>query len=101
MVETPKAQARLEKLFLPFPVRPVTVRFKAFRLFWPRRLVWNSLRVGKMTGRIVVIVASAGGLEPLRTIMSRLPVPCAASIFIVWHVGPTSQHTSDHSKQRQ
>jgi hypothetical protein len=36
MVETPKAQARLEKLFLPFPVRPVTVRFKAFRLFWPR-----------------------------------------------------------------
>ncbi len=39
-------------------------------------------------GRIVVIVASAGGLEPLRTIMSRLPIPCAASIFIVWHIGP-------------
>ena len=40
-----------------------------------------------MMGRIVVIVASAGGLEPLRTIMARLPVPCAASIFIVWHIG--------------
>jgi hypothetical protein len=37
MVETPKAQARLEKLFLPFPVRPVTVRFRAFRLFWPEK----------------------------------------------------------------
>ncbi len=40
---------------------------------------------------IVVIAASTGGLEPLRTIMSKLPVPCAASIFIVWHIG---QHPS-------
>lgn len=38
-------------------------------------------------GSIVVIAASTGGLEPLRTIVSRLPVPCAASIFIVWHIG--------------
>lgn len=40
-----------------------------------------------MMSRIVVIVASAGGLEPLRNIISNLPVPCAASIFIVWHIG--------------
>jgi len=38
-------------------------------------------------GSIVVIAASAGGFEPLRTIMAKLPVPCAASIFVVWHIG--------------
>ena len=38
-------------------------------------------------GSIVVIAASTGGLEPLRTIMSALPVPCRASIFVVWHIG--------------
>ena len=42
-------------------------------------------------GNVVVIAASTGGLEPLRTIMSRLPVPCAGSIFIVSHIG---QHPS-------
>lgn len=42
-------------------------------------------------GRIVVIAASRGGLEPLRALASRLPIPCAASIFIVSHIG---QHRS-------
>jgi len=46
MVETPKAQARLEKMFLPFPVRPVTVRFRAFRLFWPTQPVLRETLCG-------------------------------------------------------
>jgi two-component system chemotaxis response regulator CheB len=37
---------------------------------------------------IVVIAASAGGLEPLRRIIAALPAPCAASVFIVMHIGP-------------
>lgn len=36
---------------------------------------------------IVVIAASAGGLNPLRVIVAALPVPCTASVFIVWHIG--------------
>jgi two-component system chemotaxis response regulator CheB len=36
---------------------------------------------------IVVIAASAGGLDLLRLITAALPVPCAASVFIVWHIG--------------
>jgi two-component system, chemotaxis family, protein-glutamate methylesterase/glutaminase len=36
---------------------------------------------------IVVIGASAGGLEPLRRIIAVLPMPCPASIFIVMHIG--------------
>lgn len=37
---------------------------------------------------IVVIAASAGGLEPIKRIVSALPTPCNASVFIVWHIGP-------------
>jgi two-component system chemotaxis response regulator CheB len=36
---------------------------------------------------IVVIAASAGGLEPLRRIIAALPVPCMASVFVVMHIG--------------
>lgn len=36
---------------------------------------------------IVVIGASAGGVRPIRLIVSALPVRCAASIFIVLHIG--------------
>ena len=70
MVETPKAQARLEKLFLPFPVRPVTVRFKAFRLFWPEQKTgisppksplrkWGRLEAQRQA--VASHVAAAGG----------------------------------------
>jgi two-component system chemotaxis response regulator CheB len=38
-------------------------------------------------GKIVVIAASVGGLEPLRQIVSSLSTPCVASVFIVWHIG--------------
>ena len=37
---------------------------------------------------IVVIAASAGGLDPLRRIVAALPVPCSAAVFIVVHTGP-------------
>jgi len=37
---------------------------------------------------IVVIAASAGGLGPLKQIVAALPDPCAASVFIVLHIGP-------------
>jgi two-component system, chemotaxis family, protein-glutamate methylesterase/glutaminase len=36
---------------------------------------------------IVVIAASAGGLEPLVRIITALPAPCSASVFIVMHIG--------------
>ncbi len=36
---------------------------------------------------IVVIAASAGGLEPIKRIVSALPDVCLASIFIVVHIG--------------
>jgi two-component system chemotaxis response regulator CheB len=38
--------------------------------------------------RIVVIAASAGGLQPLRRIVAALPVPCAAAVFVALHIGP-------------
>ena len=37
---------------------------------------------------VVVIAASAGGLDPLRRIVAALPVPCPAAVFIVVHIGP-------------
>jgi two-component system chemotaxis response regulator CheB len=36
---------------------------------------------------IVVIGASEGGLAPLQRIIAALPVPCAASVFVVVHTG--------------
>jgi two-component system chemotaxis response regulator CheB len=36
---------------------------------------------------IVVIAASAGGLDPLLHIIAALPVRCIAAIFIVMHIG--------------
>jgi len=38
---------------------------------------------------IIVIGASAGGYEVLRTIVRSLPSKIDASIFIVWHMAPT------------
>ncbi|MDX8534428.1 chemotaxis protein CheB [Mesorhizobium sp. VK25A] len=39
---------------------------------------------------IIVIGASAGGIEPLKTIVSDLPAGLPAAVFIVLHVGPVS-----------
>lgn len=41
---------------------------------------------------IIVIAASAGGLEPLRQIVAGFPKACSASVFIVFHIG---NHQSD------
>jgi two-component system, chemotaxis family, protein-glutamate methylesterase/glutaminase len=38
--------------------------------------------------KVVVIAASAGGVQPLRCIIAALPVPCCAAIFAVVHTGP-------------
>jgi len=38
-------------------------------------------------GPILLIAASAGGLEPLQEIIAALPVPCAAAVFVVQHIG--------------
>ncbi|HEY1291046.1 MAG TPA: chemotaxis protein CheB [Burkholderiales bacterium] len=37
---------------------------------------------------IVVIGASAGGMEALQRVVSRLPADLPASIFVVWHLSP-------------
>jgi two-component system, chemotaxis family, protein-glutamate methylesterase/glutaminase len=37
---------------------------------------------------IVVIAASAGGLDPLRRIIAALPAPCSVAVFVVMHIGP-------------
>ena len=40
------------------------------------------------TRNIIVIGASAGGFEALKTLVANLPKDFAASIFIVWHMSP-------------
>src|SRR5436305_343345 len=37
---------------------------------------------------IIVIGASAGGYEPLKTITAGLPKDLDASVFVVWHMSP-------------
>lgn len=37
--------------------------------------------------KIVVVAASADGLNPLRQIITELPDACASAIFVVWHIG--------------
>ena len=36
---------------------------------------------------IILIAASAGGLDPIRQIVAALPIPCGASVFVVRHIG--------------
>jgi len=38
---------------------------------------------------VVVIGASAGGLEALRELVSQLPADFTASVFVVWHTSPS------------
>ena len=39
---------------------------------------------------VIVIGASAGGLEPLQRTLSDLPPDLSAAVFVVMHVGETS-----------
>lgn len=45
----------------------------------------SGCRIGM--GAIIVIAASAGGLDPLLRIVTALPATCRASVFIVQHIG--------------
>jgi two-component system chemotaxis response regulator CheB len=40
------------------------------------------------TRNIIVVGASAGGVEPLKKLVSQLPTGVRAAIFIVWHMSP-------------
>jgi two-component system chemotaxis response regulator CheB len=42
---------------------------------------------------IVVVAASAGGLEPLRTLLARMPADLPASVFVVLHIPATGGST--------
>ena len=41
---------------------------------------------------IVVVGASAGGMEALQKLVARLPADFPASLFVVWHMSPTTGH---------
>jgi len=45
--------------------------------------------------RIVTVAASAGGLLPIRQIVSALPADCRASLFIVQHIGANPSRLPD------
>jgi two-component system chemotaxis response regulator CheB len=49
----------------------------------------NGKEASKMAYDIIVIGASAGGVEALRTLVARLPAGLSASLFIVVHTLPT------------
>ena len=46
------------------------------------------MATAKATKDIVVIGASAGGMEALQKLVSRLPADLPASVFVVWHLSP-------------
>jgi two-component system chemotaxis response regulator CheB len=45
------------------------------------------LRSRRQMNRTIVIAGSAVALIPLRRILAAMPVPCAASLFVVMHIG--------------
>src|SRR5437763_9566346 len=50
---------------------------------------FRTCRIGDMPGRdIIVIGASAGGLDALKKLAAGLPDSLDAAVFIVWHVSP-------------
>lgn len=50
--------------------------------------------------RIIVIAASAGGLQPLRRIVAALPKECPVSVFIVVHIGDQQSGLPEILSQR-
>jgi two-component system chemotaxis response regulator CheB len=51
-------------------------------------------------GNIIVIAASAGGVQALRRLVSQLPADLAASVFVVVHIGPNRPSLLPHILSR-
>ena len=51
-------------------------------------------------GRIIVIAASAGGVQALRRLVSQLPADLGASVFVVIHIGPNRPSLLPHILSR-
>ena len=49
---------------------------------------------------IVVVAASAGGLEPLRTLLAGLPADLPAAVLVVQHVPASGGRTLPHILDR-
>jgi two-component system, chemotaxis family, protein-glutamate methylesterase/glutaminase len=47
-------------------------------------------------GNIIVIAASAGGVQALRRLVSQLPADLGASVFVVVHIGPNRPSLLPH-----
>jgi len=50
---------------------------------------------------IIVIGASAGGIEPLRLIVRALPADLQAALFIVMHLSPSSPSVMSKVRREQ
>lgn len=61
----------------------------------PEKLFRSENKIEKNTSspklKIIVIGASTGGFEAIKTIVKNLPAKLPASIFIVWHLSPDVQ----------
>lgn len=49
---------------------------------------------------VLVIAASAGGFEPLRQIITALPTPCSAAVFVVMHIGARQSNLANLLRAR-
>lgn len=63
----------------------------------PRR---QGVVMNQEPGNIIVIAASAGGVQALRRLVSQLPADLGASVFVVVHIGPNRPSLLPHILSR-
>jgi two-component system, chemotaxis family, protein-glutamate methylesterase/glutaminase len=56
--------------------------------------------MAQQPGNIIVIAASAGGVQALRRLVSQLPADLGASVFVVVHIGPNRPSLLPHILSR-